>query len=81
MSPFTGIDKKTEDIIFDVFAELKSLDKTLLVISHDLGDTLTNYDQLLLLNKQLIAAGSTKEVLTAENIKKAYGKELVIGNR
>ncbi|NEP59844.1 MAG: metal ABC transporter ATP-binding protein [Symploca sp. SIO2G7] len=74
--PFTGIDKKTEEIIFEVFAELKLQNKTLLVISHDLGETLEHYDQLLLLNKQLIAAGTKQEVLTANNISKAYGQGL-----
>ena len=38
--PFNNIDKKTEEIIFEVFAELKQQQKTLLVISHDLGKTL-----------------------------------------
>lgn len=71
--PFAGIDKKTEAIIFDIFSELKSQDKTLLVINHDLGETLNRYDQLLLLNKQLIAVGSKAQVLTPENIQKAYG--------
>jgi ABC-type Mn2+/Zn2+ transport system ATPase subunit len=71
--PFAGIDKKTEAIIFDIFSELKSQDKTLLVINHDLGETLNYYDQLLLLNKQLIAVGSKAQVLTPDNIQKAYG--------
>ncbi|NJM62260.1 MAG: metal ABC transporter ATP-binding protein [Oscillatoriales cyanobacterium RU_3_3] len=74
--PFNAIDRATEEIIFDVFAELKSENKTLLVISHDLGETLKQYDNLLLLNKQLIAIGSCKEVLTAANIQKAYGYDL-----
>lgn len=74
--PFTGIDKKTEEVIFEVFAELKSQNKTLLVISHDLGETLEHYDQLLLLNKELIAAGSKQEVLTPNNIRQAYGQNL-----
>jgi manganese/iron transport system ATP-binding protein len=74
--PFVGIDKKTEAIIFDIFAELKSAGKTLLVISHDLGESLSQYDQFLLLNKQLIAAGSRQEVFTADNIQEAYGYNL-----
>lgn len=74
--PFTGIDKKTEATLFNVFAELKSLHKTLLIISHDLGETLTHYDRFLLLNKSLIAAGDRQEVLTAANLEKAYGKKL-----
>ncbi|NJL10747.1 MAG: metal ABC transporter ATP-binding protein [Calothrix sp. SM1_7_51] len=71
--PFTGVDRKTEEIIFEIFQELKNQDKTLLVINHDLGDTLKHYDQLLLLNKELIALGSREQVITATNIQKAYG--------
>ena len=74
--PFTGVDKKTEGIIFDIFTELKSQHKTLLVISHDLGKTLDNYDQFLLLNQKLIASGSKQQVLTTENITQAYGQGL-----
>ncbi len=70
--PFNNIDRQTEEIVFAVFAELKAQQKTLLVISHDLSETLNNYDQFLLLNQQLIAAGRQEEVLTAENINKAY---------
>ncbi len=71
--PFVGVDKKTESIMFDVFSELKSQGKILLVITHDLGMTLTKCDSLLLLNKQLIAQGSLKEVVTSENLQRAYG--------
>lgn len=74
--PFNAIDKTTEEIIFDIFSELKAENKTLLVISHDLGETLKQYDNLLLINKQLIAIGSRREVLTAANIQKAYGYDL-----
>jgi ABC-type Mn2+/Zn2+ transport system ATPase subunit len=76
--PFNNIDKNTEEIIFQIFAELKAENKILLVISHDLGETLDNYDRLLLLNQQLIAAGSKEEVLTTDNLKKAYGKGINI---
>ena len=72
--PFNNIDRQTESIIFDLFNELKAQHKTLLVISHDLGETLENYDRLLLLNKQLIASGSIEEVLTNENINRAYNR-------
>lgn len=72
--PFNNIDNHTESIIFTTFAELKQQNKTLLVISHDLGGTLNNYDQFLLLNQQIIATGSKQEVLTKENLQKAYGQ-------
>jgi manganese/iron transport system ATP-binding protein len=78
--PFNNVDSQTESIIFQVFQELKAQQKTLLVISHDLSETLTNYDQLLLLNKRLIAAGSMVEVLTNENINQAYDRHLALNN-
>ena len=77
--PFTGVDKRTEAIIFDVFQELKAQQKTLLVISHDLGETLKYYDRFLLLNKHLIANGSHHEVLTSANLQQAYGLGLSLG--
>ena len=72
--PFNNVDQQTEAIIFDVFAELKAQQKTLLVISHDLSETLKNYDQLILLNKTLVALGTQAEVLTNENINRAYDR-------
>jgi manganese/iron transport system ATP-binding protein len=74
--PFVGIDKKTEAIIFDIFSELRSAGKTLLVISHDLEESFSYYDKFLLLNKQLIAVGSRQEVFTRTNIQDAYGYSL-----
>lgn len=76
--PFTGIDKKTEAIIFNIFSELKAEGKMLLVSSHQWGDTLNFYDRLLLINQQLVAAGSPNEVITLDNIQQAYGE---VGNR
>jgi manganese/iron transport system ATP-binding protein len=78
--PFNNVDPQTETIIFDIFAELKTQQKTLLVISHDLSETLDNYDQLLLINKRLIAAGTKEEVLTNENINQAYNKFLGVAD-
>ncbi len=74
--PFTAIDRKTEDIIFDIFQELRAEGKTLLVINHDLGESLAIYDQLLLLNKRLIAQGPRCEVVTSNNLEQAYGRGL-----
>lgn len=74
--PFTAVDRKTEDIIFEIFQELRAAGKTLLVINHDLGDSLAIYDQLLLLNKRLIAQGTRHEVVTSDNLERAYGRGL-----
>ena len=61
-----------------MFAELKSQSKILLVITHDLGSNLDNYDRLLLLNKELIAEGNRDDVITTQNIKRAYGDSVIL---
>lgn len=76
--PFVGVDKRTEAIIFEVFDELKSQGKILLVVGHDLGETVRQYDQFLLINKQLIAQGGRTEVIKAENLQKAYGDSVIL---
>jgi manganese/iron transport system ATP-binding protein len=74
--PLAGIDKKTEGILFQIFNELKAEGKTLLVSSHEWGKTLYQYDRLLLLNQRLIASGYPQDVMTIENIQRAYGEGL-----
>jgi len=76
--PFVGVDKKTEAVIFEVFDELKHQGKILLVIGHELGEASRKYDRFLLINKQLIANGSRSEVITAENIQRAYGDNVIL---
>lgn len=74
--PFTGVDKKTEVMMLDVFADLRSHGKILLVSSHDWGQTLNQLDRLLLLNQRLIADGSPQFVMTPEHLQQAYGVPL-----
>jgi manganese/iron transport system ATP-binding protein len=71
--PFVGVDQKTETIIFDIFRELADAGKIVLVVNHDLGESIANFDQIVLLNKELIAAGPRDWVLTRENMTRAYG--------
>jgi len=69
--------KKTQNIIFDIFHQLANAGKTVLVVNHDLGESITNFDDLILLNTELIAAGSRQEVLTQENLDRAYGGQVM----
>ncbi|OCR01576.1 manganese ABC transporter ATP-binding protein [Oscillatoriales cyanobacterium USR001] len=79
--PFVGVDKKTEAVLFEVFDELKSAGKILLVIGHELGEASRKYDRFLLINKQLIADGERSEVITADNIQRAYGDNVILVQR
>lgn len=75
--PFVGIDQKTQVVIFQVFHELAAAGKIVLVVNHDLGESISHFDDLILLNRELIATGSRHEVLTEENLSRAYGGKVM----
>ena len=74
--PFVGIDSVSEEIIMNTLRDLKKAGKTVLIVHHDLGKVPHYFDQVLLLNKELIAFGPTKETFTQANLKQAYGDRL-----
>lgn len=75
--PFVGIDQKTQTVLFEVFHELAAAGKTVLVVNHDLGETTTHFDDIILLNRQIVATGSRKQVLTEQNLYQAYGGKVM----
>lgn len=79
--PFVGVDQKTETIIFDIFQELAKSNKIVMVVNHDLGESINNFDDLILLNKQLIAYGKRENVLTDVNISSAYGGKVYFASQ
>lgn len=75
--PLAGIDKKTEAVIFDIFHELADAGKIVLVVNHDLGEAITHFDDLILLNTELVASGARAAVLQPENMNRAYRGQVV----
>ncbi len=71
--PLSSVDRATEEIITATFAELKAQGKILLVVTHDLHSLGATYDRLLLLNRKTVAWGTVSEVMTPENLQRAYG--------
>jgi manganese/zinc/iron transport system ATP- binding protein len=76
--PFVGVDAKTEAAIFKLIRELKNEGKTILIVHHDLSRIKDYFDELILINQTLVAAGPTETVFTKENIEKTYGGRLTI---
>ncbi|WP_448563878.1 metal ABC transporter ATP-binding protein [Trichothermofontia sp.] len=74
--PFVGVDQKTEAVLFEVFQELAAAGKTVLVVNHDLGESITHFDDLILLNRTLIASGPWQQVLNTLNLERAYGGQV-----
>ncbi|WP_438314501.1 metal ABC transporter ATP-binding protein [Sporosarcina sp. FA9] len=74
--PFVGIDVASEEVIVRILKELRDAGKTIIVVHHDLSKAEKYFDELLLLNKELISSGDVNDVFTPKNIAKAYGGQL-----
>jgi len=74
--PFSGIDQTTEEVLFQIFHELAAAGKIVMVVNHDLGESITHFDRLILLNRELIAAGPRDQVLTPAAMARAYGSHV-----
>ncbi|MCA9072000.1 MAG: ATP-binding cassette domain-containing protein, partial [Planctomycetaceae bacterium] len=76
--PFAGVDAATERAIVELLRDLRAANKTALVVHHDLQTVTEYFDQVLLLNMRVVAAGPTKTTFTPENLKQTYGGKLAL---
>ncbi len=74
--PFTGVDVSTEDAIIDLLRELRSEGCVVLVSTHNLGSVPEFCDQVVLLNRKVLAHGPTEEIFTEQNLTSAFGGQL-----
>ncbi|CAN7535859.1 manganese/iron ABC transporter ATP-binding protein [Devosia sp. LjRoot16] len=71
--PFTGVDVQTEAAIITLMQELRSQGHLMLVSTHNLGSVPDFCDQVVLVNRTVLAFGPTAEVFTQTNLEKAFG--------
>jgi manganese/iron transport system ATP-binding protein len=71
--PFTGVDVKTEGAIVGLLRELRTSGHLMLVSTHNLGSVPDFCDQVVLINKTVLAAGPTAQVFTQANLERAFG--------
>lgn len=74
--PFTGVDVKTELTIIELLRDLRDEDKLILVSTHNLGTVPDYCDEVMLINKRLIAAGPVSTTYTQDNLAEAFGAML-----
>ena len=71
--PFTGVDAATQATTLTLLTQLRDQNVTVLVSTHDLNLASTRFDQVLLINRRVIALGDAAHVFTPEHITQAFG--------
>lgn len=71
--PFTGVDVKTETAIVGLLRELRNAGHLMLVSTHNLGSVPDYCDQVVLLNRTVLAAGPTARTFTQANLERTFG--------
>ncbi|MGL9971927.1 metal ABC transporter ATP-binding protein [Enterococcus sp. DIV1420a] len=77
--PFVGIDSISERIIMEILDSLKEEGKIILIVHHDLSKVKSYFDEVIIINKNLINYGETDETFTGKNLIKAYGEGIFVG--
>ncbi len=71
--PFTGVDVKTEEAIIKLLGELRDAGAIIFVSTHNLGSVPEFCDQVVLINRTVLAYGPTDQVFTQKNLVEAFG--------
>ncbi|WP_150463088.1 metal ABC transporter ATP-binding protein [Nesterenkonia ebinurensis] len=74
--PFAGVDRSSEALITQVLHQLRAAGTTVLISTHHLEGVHQLADQVVLLHRKVLAAGSPAEVLTDEQLAQAFGEAL-----
>ncbi|WOV88531.1 metal ABC transporter ATP-binding protein [Sporosarcina oncorhynchi] len=76
--PFVGIDVSSEEVIIGILKQLQTEGKIVFVVHHDLTKVKNYFDELILINKQLIDAGPVQQVFQADNMTRAYERPVAM---
>lgn len=71
--PFTGVDVQTETAIIELLKSLREEGHIILVSTHNLGSVPEFCDQVVLVNRTVLAHGPTELVFTEQNLTHAFG--------
>ncbi|HKZ54689.1 MAG TPA: metal ABC transporter ATP-binding protein [Anaerolineales bacterium] len=71
--PLSGLDLPSQEAILDLLDALSASGVTLMITTHDLNVAVERFDQVVLLNRRLIAYGPARQVLSRSALIKAYG--------
>lgn len=79
--PFVGIDVASEKTIIKILKDLRDQGKTVFVVHHDLSKVEEYFDDLVLMNKELIESGPVENVFKPEFMTRAYQVQVTHFNK
>jgi ABC-type Mn2+/Zn2+ transport system ATPase subunit len=79
--PLNHVDVPTQELIFHVLEGLSKKGRSMVISTHDLGILPIHFSRAVFLDGRVIADGPVGEVLTAENLARAYGTHLCTEER
>ncbi|WP_035782343.1 metal ABC transporter ATP-binding protein [Arthrobacter sp. H14] len=72
--PFAGVDRTSEATMTGLLQQLRGEGKTILISTHDLAGIPKFCDEALLLHQRVLAHGNPEDVLTTDNLARAFGE-------
>jgi ABC-type Mn2+/Zn2+ transport system ATPase subunit len=76
--PFSGVDVTTREAVLEVLDQLRDQRVTTMISTHDLSLASSRFDQVLLLNRRLVAYGTPEAVFTTDSLRAAFGGQLLM---
>ena len=76
--PVTGIDATTQELLMDLLEAQAKRGKTVVATTHDLACAAQRFQQVLAVNRTVVAYGPSNIVLDADVLASAYGGHLLV---
>jgi ABC-type Mn2+/Zn2+ transport system ATPase subunit len=76
--PVTGIDATTQELLMDLLEAQAQRGKTVIATTHDLACAAQRFQQVLAVNRTVVAYGKSNIVLDADVLAAAYGGHLLV---
>ena len=76
--PVTGIDPTTQELLIDILEAQAARGKTVVATTHDLACAAQRFQQVLAVNRTVVAYGPSDIVLDTDVLARAYGGHLLV---
>ncbi len=76
--PFTGVDAATQEATLALLDQLQMRAVTIMISTHDLNLAAARIEQVLLLNRRLLAYGPARQIFTPQVLAEAFGSQALV---